>query len=460
MSRRERFGPAGGAAARISRRALLGAWAGATTAVVAACNRPPEPGTPAGQSSGGAQRGTLTFMSWTDLGQPQYQAYYGWLEREYAARFPGASFKHEIVSFDEYPTKFTVMAAGGTVPDVMSTSNAWMRDFWALGGLKPLDDLVRRHPDLAYSKFVPASAFYGMRQGKIAGVPTGGPDSEVTLVNTQYFQEAGLDPSYEKLKAWTWDDFDLAADKLTVRRGGTVERAGYQVKVPDGRHLAVWMYSQGGRLYNKDYTGLEVNNEQGVRVFEHLLLLLNGKQVSLPLGANLTNTFLEGRAAMVQGGNWQVTELRLKNPQLQFDMIAYPRHPRGGQYATATWVNMHTIPTAAARADQAWEFLTWFASLPGALKRLELLDQYSPRLDFFDSAEWKARVKEVPQLQRTQDVAAVGGERPGLRFDEMESTMRPIMTAVMHGQTAPSVAVAELEQVTRPLLMNLPPAAR
>ncbi|MGH2369223.1 MAG: extracellular solute-binding protein, partial [Chloroflexota bacterium] len=259
---------------------------------------------------------------------------------------------------------------------------------------------------------------------------------------------------------WTWDDFDTAAEKLTVRRAGAVERAGYQVKVPDGRHMAVWMYSQGGRLYNKEYTGLAVNNEQGVRVFEHLLHLLNGKQVSNGLGGSLTNLFLEGKATMVQGGNWQVQQLKLQNPQLQFDMIAYPRHPQGGKYATATWVNMHTIPKATKRLDQAWEFLTWYASLPGALKRLEVLNQYSPRLDFFDSGEWKARIKEVPQLQRTQDVAAVGGERPGLRYDQMEDTMKPVFTSVMRGEISPRAAVTQLEQVTTQLLAELPPAAR
>jgi ABC-type glycerol-3-phosphate transport system substrate-binding protein len=335
-----------------------------------------------------------------------------------------------------------------------------MRDFWALGGLTALDDLVKKAPDVAYSKFVPAAAFYGIRQGKIAGVPTGGPDSEVTLVNTRHFREAGLDPSYDKLKGWTWDDFDEAAEKLTKRSGATIDRAGYQVKVPDGRHLAVWMYSQGGTLYNKDYTGLAVDNEQGVRVFEHLLFLLNGKRVSNGLGGALTDLFLQGKATMVQGGNWQVQELKLKNPQLEFDMIAYPKHPRGGKYATATWVNMTTIPQATKRLDQAWEFVTWYAALPAALKRLEVLNQYGPRLDFFASAEWKARVREVPQLQRTQDVAAVGGERPGLRFDQMEAAMKPVFTQVMQGEISARDAVSQLEQVARPLLAALPPAAR
>ena len=121
---------------------------------------------------------------------------------------------------------------------------------------------------------------------------------------------------------------------------------------------------------------------------------------------------------------------------------------------------METIPKATKRLDQAWEFLSWHAALPAALKRLDVLNQYGPRLDFFDSAEWKARVKEIPQLQRTQDVAAVGGERPGLRFDQMEAAMKPVFSDVMNSKVAPRVAVQQLDQVTKPLLADLPPAAR
>ena len=382
------------------------------------------------------------------------------MEKEYATRFPGASFKHEIVAFEEYPTKFTIIAAAGTVPDVMSTSNAWMRDFWALGGLTALDDLVKRAPEVAYSKFVPAAAFYGIRQGKIAGVPTGGPDSEVTLVNTRHFREAGLDPSYDKLKAWTWEDFDAAADKLTVRGGTEVQRAGYQVKVPDGRHLAVWMYSQGGSLYNKDYTGLAVNNEQGVRALEHLLLLLNGKRVSNGLGGALTDLFLQGKATMAQGGNWQVQELKLKNPALEFDMIAYPRYARGASTPPppgSTWRPCPRPPRPPTRRGSSSPG-TAPCRRPSSAWRCST--STGPGWTSSTARSGRRGAKEVPQLQRTQDIAAVGGERPGLRFDQLEAALRPVFTAVMNGQTSPKTAVADLEQAAKPLLSELPAAAR
>lgn len=442
-----------------SRRAVIASGAAGGATLLAACGGSPSAPAGPGQAAGG-KRGEVVLMDWADMSRPDYKGYFDWVGQEYARRFPGGSFKLEIIPFADYPTKFTVMAAAGTVPDAMATSNAWMRDFWALGGLLALDDRLKKQPEVQFSKFAPAAAFYGIRQGKAAGIPWQGPDSEVTLLNTQHFREAGLDPSYDKLKSWTWDDFVTAAEKLTVRQGNDVTRAGYQVKVPDGRHLAVWMYSQGGRLYNKDYTGLEVNNEMGTRVFEHLLLLLDGKRTSKGLGGSLTNMFLAGEATMVQAGNWQVSEIRLKGPQIQFDMIAYPRHPRSGKYATATWVNMVTIPKLSPRPDQAFEFVTWYCSLEGAIKRLEALEQYSPRLDFFETPQWKARVKDTPPLQRTQDIAAVGGERPGLRFDQMEAAMRPVFNQVMKSEISPRAAVAQLEQVTKPLFDTLPPAAR
>ena len=186
----------------------------------------------------------------------------------------------------------------------------------------------------AYNTFVPAAAFYGIRQGKIVGVPTGGPDSEATMINTQLLREVGLDPSYDKLKSWTWEDFDAAADRLTVRNGTEVQRAGYRMKVPDGRHLAVWMYSQGGSLYNKDYTGLAVNNEQGVRAPDHLLMLFNGKRVSAGLGGALLDLFYQGRAAMVQVNASDMQPKRLRAPQWKAVLKDLPQLQRAFDVAT------------------------------------------------------------------------------------------------------------------------------
>ena len=84
-------------------------------------------------------------------------------------------------------------------------------------------------------------------------------------------------------------------------------------------------------------------------------------------------------------------------------------------------------------------------------------------LFLYDTAVTDAGLKELkdfPQLQRAFDVAAVGGERPGLRFDQMEAAMKPVFNQVMNGQISPRAAVQQLDEVTKPLLAELPPAAR
>ena len=282
----------------------------------------------------------------------------------------------------------------------------------------------------------------------------------MTLVNTRHFREAGLDPGYDKLKTWTWEDFDTAADKLTVRSGTEVQRAGYQVKVPDGRHLAVWMYSQGGSLYNKDYTGLAVNNEQGVRALEHLLALLNGKRVSNGLGGALTDLFLQGKATMAQGGNWQVQELKLKNPALEFEMIAYPRYRPGGQVrhrhlgqhgdhaqghqGPRPGVGVPHLARRPAGGPQAAGGAQPVRAPAGLLRQrgVEGADEGDP-----------PAAADAGHRRRRR-----GASRPALRPDGGGAAAG--FTAVMNGQTSPKTAVADLEQAARPLLAELPAAAR
>ena len=37
--------------------------------------------------------------------------------------------------------------------------------------------------------------------------------------------------------------------------------------------------------------------------------------------------------------------------------------------------------------------------------------------------EWKKATKDVPQLGRTQEIANVGGERPGVRYDQVVAAL-------------------------------------
>ncbi len=54
----------------------------------------------------------------------------------------------------------------------------------------------------------------------------------------------------------------------------------------------------------------------------------------------------------------------------------------------------------------------------------------------------------------------MGGERPGVRYDQMEAAMKPAFTDVMGGKISPKAAASQLEQVAKSLLGELPPAAR
>ena len=353
------------------------------------------------------------------------------------------------------PVKFQAAVASGDVPDVIHFSNSWSWDFFRFGALRPLNDLAKTRPDIDIDAHFPVTAFYAVHKGDLVGIPFEGPDSEITMYNTDMFAEVGLDPDPNVVKNWTWDDFDEAAAKLAVRSGDELERGGYLVKVPDPRHFAVWMYTQNGSLYTELHDGFDINNEKGLNVFNHLLKLLYEDKVSLPLvqGRNNMNEFLTSKTAMFQAGTWNVGSIEGDVPGFPFDIMPYPAHPDGGSPAVATWMNMLGIPAKAEKnLDQAWEFTAWYTDMERSLKRLQLQNKTSTLLAFYDTPEWKISVANLPQLQRIVDVAEVGGERPGRARTELEPAIRPFWEAVMLQEMSPEEGLQRITDTVKPIL--------
>ncbi len=116
------------------------------------------------------------------------------------------------IPYEEYIARVTSMMQNGEAPDVgyMSGLQAqlWARD----GKLLDLTDIIANDPLLSTTLL--ATRYY-YAPGKIAGLNTA---VEATLLfyNKALFDEAGVPyPPADPAKAWTWDEFVSAAEKLT-----------------------------------------------------------------------------------------------------------------------------------------------------------------------------------------------------------------------------------------------------
>jgi len=161
---------------------------------------------------------------------------------------PNIKVQLEAFPFADYHQKVTTAIAGGDAPDVF-----WMdirtASFAQQGALLALDQYITPQNR---SDYLPAAWAEAMYQGKTYGVPMH-ELTEAIFVNTKMAQDAGIDLPTTVDKAWTWQQFEDAAKKLTKRTGDqtTVWGFGVQRQLQDWSVLPV-VYQHGGKALSDD----------------------------------------------------------------------------------------------------------------------------------------------------------------------------------------------------------------
>ena len=85
-----------------------------------------------------------------------------------------------------------------------------------------------------------------------------------------------------------------------------------------------------------------------------------------------------------------------------------------GTTSGATWINMMVVPTV--RRNRTWRLNSAGHVRPGSPgAELLMVNQVSPRLDFYNTPEWSKAVEDLPQLGVVPDVGARGKAYPFFR---------------------------------------------
>ena len=213
------------------------------------------------------------------------------------------------LTYEEYLARVTAMINQGEGPDV-GYFPGLQAPLWAQEGkLMDLTDLVKTDPLL--SSALPATRYY-FGQGRIAALNSA---VEVTLLfyNKTLFDQAGLSyPPSDPAKAWTWDEFVAAAQKLTVDVNGRhANETGFDPqqirtygaafdKIYEGWTVYPFVFSNGGQVVNDDGTRLLLDSPEAAEALQKLTDLMWVQHVT-PTPEQDTN--LPGYVTMLQTGN-------------------------------------------------------------------------------------------------------------------------------------------------------------
>ena len=245
------------------------------------------------------------------------------------------------IPYEGYIARITAMIQNGQSPDVGYLPGL-QAPLWAQEGrLLDLTDLIQNDPQLSTTLL--ASRYY-YAPGKVAGVNTA---VEATLLfyNKTMFDEAGVPyPPSDPARAWTWDEFVAAAQKLTSDLSGdhpgeadfdpeNIRTYGAAFdKTYEGWTFYPFIFSNGGQLVNDDGTRLLLDSPEATEAMQKLADLMWVQHVAptpmqdqrLP---NYVTMLQTGNLAMHISGHWSLLDYASVK-DLQFGVAVLPKFKR------------------------------------------------------------------------------------------------------------------------------------
>jgi len=353
------------------RRALYMATGASVAALLAACGKGGETGTPAtaqsaapptlmqaptagSMSTAGAANGTaitipnsgakipadkLTFH-WVHSGPGPKGLFFKPYFAAYSQTHPNVSIQLDELPWPEIDKLVPLGVQNGNAPDVFQLpQNFTPGQAISQGWLRPLDDIV---PDFAQWKaaFPPGAFVDGVHvfKGKTYSFPfiSNKSYANLLLYNVDYLKQAGIDP---QAKPMTWDAYRAAAKKLTQQGAGK-----YYGVIIEGAQTSRWgaIVSGLARMAGATGSGGEgltesLNWKTGRYSFttdQYLAaidLLLGLKADGSVFPGSLSLNALQARAQMPQGvaammlqGPYNIEGWKASNPAFNFDLASQP----------------------------------------------------------------------------------------------------------------------------------------
>jgi multiple sugar transport system permease protein len=338
---------------------------------------------------------------------------------EFEKAHPGIRVKIENNDYGVYFQKLLTQVASGTAPDVSMMTFEHFASFGKRHALVPLDDLCAQATDFKLSDYYPEIVRAHRYDGKLYVLPRDIAPHGLIYYNRKLFREAGI--PYPKT-SWTWDyqerpelkenDFLWVMHQLTkFGKDGRPTQWGFAC---EPAFLArTFALSQGARFLDDDEhpTRVLTNSPLFVQSYEladqlsfrkHWMPTLTELETVMQTDAG--ELFRQGKLAMVQGGIWEVPNMRRglvpgKPGFFDWDITLMPAF-KDGRRAFSTGGSGYSILAQSKHPEEAWELVKWMSGPRGlqglaesglaqpAIRKMALSEPWIPGPDTPEAMRW------------------------------------------------------------------------
>lgn len=269
---------------------------------------------------------------------------------------PGITVKLTSMPFGEIRTQVVASQATGMTPDLIGMNPPWTREFYDMGILAPLDDLMAADPFFKKDNYFQAS--FTPIEGHTYLAPVNSMAFFLFYSKTM-FKEAGIEPPT------TWDELVEAAKALTVpeknQYGITMSMS--EQEASNGAILSLYplLYAQNGRtLVDGKYTVETEGMENAMKLLETL-----SKNGSILPGTTtrsefqIIEEFAAGNVGMVISHNGHINTVTNRDPNLEFGIVPLPSVDGKGTVELRHHGWDIGIAANSQHKEEAWKFISF-----------------------------------------------------------------------------------------------------
>ena len=334
--------------------------------------------------------------------------------------------------------------ATGSVPDLVTIDSPVVASFSAQGTLTDLTDQV------AQSKFIKPAVYFkgpwasGQWRGKTYGIPRDA-NTLGLYYNADLFRAKGLDPDKPPQ---TWSELRAAAEKLRDPAKNVYGFGFCATQAEEGVFQWLPFLWQAGGSIDK------LDQPEAAAALQYVTDMVQrgwaSRDVINESQYEVTNTFMAGNTAIIQGGPWELPRMS-KTAKFEWRLAPLPVKDDKQIKADCLGGYDFIVPKGAGQVEGAFRFIE-FMSNPNVLNEGWKSGRIAPREDVVvQDPLW-------PQAYATYR-AEMAYARPRGPHPQWPDISRPMQTALQQaitGAKPPADALKEAAAKIKPILDKVP----
>ena len=396
----------------------------------------------AGLAAGRARAETKTVSLWHVFNLETDMIYPGM--KNFNASQSEYHVEPRLVPGNQIVTELIRAVATGAVPDLVTIDSPVVASFSAQGTLTDLTERVGQ------SKFIKPAVYFkgpwasGQWRGKTYGIPRDA-NTLALYYNADLFRAKGLDPDKPPK---TWSELKAAAQKLRDPAKNVYGFGFCATQAEEGVFQFLPFLWQAGGAVDK------LDQPEAAAALQYVTDMVQqdiaSKDVINQGQYEVTNTFMAGNTAIIQGGPWELPRMA---KTAKFDWRLAPLAVKDDKQIHADCLGGYdfVVPKGGAQVEGAFRFIE-FMSNPEVLNEGWKSGRIAPREDVVvQNPEW-------PQAYTTFRGEVVNA-RPRGPHPQWPDISRPMQTALQQAVTGarpPADALKDAAAKIAPILAKVP----